>query len=82
MESVTVAGEVGGTGPLQVAEEVADALDDDRPVVALESTLVSHGLPRPLNLETAPRAEAAVREAGAVPATVAVLDGSIKVGLS
>ena len=46
MESVTVAGEVGGTGSLQVAEEVADALDDDRPVVALESTLVSHGLER------------------------------------
>ena len=82
MGSVTVAGKVDGTGPLQVAEKVAEALDDGRPVVALESTLVSHGLPRPLNLETATKAEAAVREAGAVPATVAVLDGSIKVGLS
>ncbi len=80
--SVTVAGEMSGAGPLQVAEEVADALNDGRPVVALESTLVSHGLPRPLNLETATRAEAAVREVEGIPATVAVLDGSIKVGLS
>ena len=67
---------------MTIAEEVADALDDGRPVVALESTLVAHGLPRPLNLETAAKAEAAVRESGAVPATVAILDGSIQVGLS
>ena len=67
---------------MTVTEEVADALDDGRPVVALESTLLAHGLPRPLNIETATKAEAAVREAGAVPATVAILDGSIQVGLS
>lgn len=68
--------------PITVAEDVANALEIGRPVVALESTLVAHGLPRPLNLETATKAEAAVREVGAVPATVAVLDGSIQVGLS
>jgi pseudouridine-5'-phosphate glycosidase len=67
---------------LDVRPEVAAALRDGRPVVALESTLIAHGLPRPLNLDTARQAEAAVREEGAVPATIAVLRGVPTVGLS
>jgi pseudouridylate synthase len=67
---------------LDVRPEVATALRDGRPVVALESTLIAHGLPRPLNLETARQAEAAVRQEGAVPATIAVLRGVPTVGLS
>ncbi len=66
---------------LVVAPEVAAALASGRPVVALESTLISHGLPFPRNLEVARGAEAAVRESGAVPATVAIRDGRILVGL-
>ena len=69
-------------GRLVVAPEVAAALAEGRPVVALESTLISHGLPYPQNLEVAAASEAAVRETdGAVPATVAVHDGRILVGL-
>ena len=64
-----------------VAAEVAGALAAGRPVVALESTLVTHGLPRPDNLRVACDIEQAVREAGAVPATVAVVDGVARVGL-
>jgi pseudouridine-5'-phosphate glycosidase len=67
---------------LAVAAEVRDALAAGRPVVALESTLISHGLPYPQNLEVARASEAAVREAGAVPATVAVRDGRLLVGLA
>ena len=67
---------------LAVHPEVAEALRSGRPVVALESTLIAHGLPWPLNLETAAAAEAAVREEGAVPATVAVWQGTPTVGLS
>src|ERR1700704_5928958 len=59
----------------RVAENVLDALEVGRPVVALESTLIAHGLPWPLNFETAQAAEAAVREEGAVPATIAVCRG-------
>ncbi len=66
---------------LLVAPEVAAAVADARPVVALESTLISHGLPYPQNLEVAAASEAAVRAAGAVPATVAVHDGRLLVGL-
>ena len=66
---------------LVVAPEVAEALHGGRPVVALESTLISHGLPYPQNLEVAAASEAAVREAGAVPATVAIRDGRLLVGL-
>src|SRR5262249_60154423 len=65
-----------------VRPDVAAALAEGRPVVALESTLICHGLPRPLNRETAAAAEAAVRAEGAVPATIAVLDGQPTVGLS
>jgi pseudouridylate synthase len=64
-----------------VAHHVAEALRAGRPVVALESTVVTHGLPRPANLELARRLEAVVTEAGAVPATVGVIDGRLHVGL-
>jgi pseudouridine-5'-phosphate glycosidase len=66
---------------LRIAPEVRAALEDDRAVVALESTITTHGLPRPDNLAAARRSEAAVRDAGAVPATVATHDGRIVVGL-
>jgi pseudouridine-5'-phosphate glycosidase len=66
---------------LAIQPEVATALAAGRPVVALESTLISHGLAYPANLEVASASEAAVRESGAVPATVAVHDGRILVGL-
>ena len=66
---------------LRVADEVAAALADGRPVVALESTIIAHGLPRPDNLRVAAEIEDAVRSSGAVPATVAVLDGEVRVGL-
>lgn len=67
--------------PTEPSPEVADALRSGRPVVALELTLICHGIPRPRNLTLARTVEAAVREAGAVPATVALLDGRIRVGL-
>jgi pseudouridine-5'-phosphate glycosidase len=66
---------------LVVAGEVREAIAADRPVVALESTLISHGLPYPANLEVARASEAAVRETGAVPATVAIHNGRLLVGL-
>jgi pseudouridylate synthase len=66
---------------LDLAPEVAAAVAAGLPIVALESTLISHGLPYPQNLEVASASEAAVREAGAVPATVAIRDGRILVGL-
>ena len=67
---------------LAVREDVAAAIAAGQPVVALESTVIAHGLPRPLNLQTARAMEAAVREAGATPATVGVLNGQLVVGLS
>jgi pseudouridine-5'-phosphate glycosidase len=67
---------------LRVAAEVSDALAARRPVVALESTIISHGLPRPRNLEVALELEAIVRAAGVVPATVGVIRGQVVVGLS
>jgi len=67
---------------LDVAPEVAAALANHGPVVALESTIISHGFPYPANVETARAAEAEARKAGAVPATVAILGGRLKVGLT
>jgi pseudouridine-5'-phosphate glycosidase len=64
-----------------VSEEVREALAAHRPVVALESTIIAHGLPRPRNLQVALELEEAVRQEGAVPATIAVLDGQPQVGL-
>ncbi|MBE3009735.1 pseudouridine-5'-phosphate glycosidase [Microbispora sp. NEAU-D428] len=66
---------------MRVSDEVAEALAAGRPVVALESTIISHGLPQPRNLQVALELEDIVRQAGAVPATVAVLDGVPRVGL-
>ena len=66
---------------IQVSDEVAAAVTEGRAVVALESTIISHGLPRPRNLEVARAVERAVRDAGAVPATVGVVDGVAQVGL-
>src|SRR5918993_563312 len=67
---------------LSITPEIADAIRDNRPVVALESTVIAHGLPRPQNLQTAHRLQDVVREAGAVPATIAIIDGQLTVGLS
>jgi pseudouridylate synthase len=66
---------------MRIAPEVAEAVAAGRPVVALESTLISHGLPRPRNLEVAHEVEAAVRDGGATPATIAVVAGEARVGL-
>ena len=66
---------------MRIADDVATALADGRPVVALESTLIAHGLPRGRNLEVARELEAAVREEGAVPATIAVVGGEPRIGL-
>jgi len=67
---------------LNIAPEVGNALRDQRAVVALESTVIAHGLPRPQNMETAQRLETVVRNEGGVPATIAILDGKLFVGLS
>ncbi|TNF10738.1 MAG: pseudouridine-5'-phosphate glycosidase [Rhodobacteraceae bacterium] len=67
--------------PFTFSDEVAKAQADGRPIVALESTIITHGMPYPQNLETAQRVEAEVRESGAVPATIAVMDGLIHIGL-
>jgi len=68
--------------PFHRSAPVAEALDAGQPVVALESTIITHGMPYPQNLETAMQVEETVRENGAVPATIAVLEGSLHVGLS
>ncbi|HVJ43877.1 MAG TPA: pseudouridine-5'-phosphate glycosidase [Dongiaceae bacterium] len=68
--------------PLTVASDVAAALKEGKAVVALESTIITHGMPYPQNLAMAREVEAIVRQAGAVPATIAVLDGHLMVGLS
>lgn len=67
---------------LDIAPEVRKALEDGKPVVALESTIISHGMPYPQNVETALNVERIVRENGAVPATIAVIGGRLKAGLS
>ena len=67
---------------LDVAPEVQEALDAGKPVVALESTIISHGMPYPKNVETAMLVEKTIRENGAVPATIAVIGGRLKAGLS
>ncbi|QFT93002.1 Pseudouridine-5'-phosphate glycosidase [Roseovarius sp. THAF9] len=69
------------TLPLQFSPEVATARAEARPIVALESTIITHGMPYPKNLETAWQVEDAVRDAGATPATIAVLDGQLHIGL-
>ena len=67
---------------LTLTDEVATALAEGRPVVALESTIISHGMPYPRNVEMAVEVEGIVRDGGAVPATIAVLDGRPRIGLT
>ena len=66
---------------MRYTREVSEALDAGRPVVALESTLIAHGLPRPENLQIARGIEEVVREEGAVPATIAIVEGMVRIGL-
>lgn len=66
----------------QVLPEIAKALRSGLPVVALESTIITHGMPYPANAEMAARVEAIIREEGAIPATIAVIDGRLKIGLT
>lgn len=67
---------------LVISNEVKSAIEENKPVVALESTIISHGMPYPKNVETALEVEKIVRESGAIPATIAIINGVIKVGLS
>lgn len=67
---------------LSIAPEIAIAIRDNQPVVALESTVIAHGLPRPENLQTALRLQQVVRELGGIPATIAIIEGKLKVGLT
>lgn len=67
---------------LEISDEVQLALNENKPIVALESTIISHGMPYPQNYETAKHVENTVRENGAVPATIAILNGKIKIGLT
>lgn len=67
---------------LEINPEVKKALDEGKAVVALESTIISHGMPYPQNVETALKVESIIRENGAIPATIAILDGVLKVGLT
>ena len=67
---------------IQLSADVEGAIASNGPIVALESTVIAHGLPRPQNLETAHRLETIVRNAGAVPATIAILQGKLRVGLN
>lgn len=67
---------------LQISPDVQDALKNKKPVVALESTIISHGMPFPQNAQTAIEVEQTIRQHGAVPATIAIIGGIMKVGLS
>ena len=67
---------------LVVAPEVKAALEAGKPVVALESTIISHGMPYPKNVQTALEVERIVRESGAVPATIAIIGGKLTVGIT
>ena len=67
---------------MDISEEIQDSIKGNGPVVALESTIISHGMPFPQNMETALQVERIIRKEGAIPATIAVLEGRIKIGLS
>jgi len=67
---------------IDINSEVRDALNSGKPVVALESTIISQGMPYPMNVETALHVEKIIREGGAIPATIAILEGRLKVGLT
>lgn len=73
---------MNGLSLFTICDEVADAQSRGKPIVALESALITHGLPYPLNLQTALEMEQEVRDAGATPATICILDGEIRIGLS
>ena len=73
---------VAASAPLRIRPDIAAALDAGRPVVALESTIISHGMPFPANLQTAREVEATVAEQGALAATIAILDGVCCIGLT
>ena len=75
-------GPAGPDSPMRVSQEVRAALEEGRPVVALESTIFTHGLPRPRNLDVALEGERIARDHGAVPATIGVFHGQSVVGLS
>ena len=66
----------------KISSELQSGLAENKPIVALESTVIAHGLPRPTNLDTAKNLERVVREAGGVPATIAIIDGALRVGLT
>ena len=70
------------TNMISYSTEVQEAIEQKKPLVALESTIISHGMPYPQNVETAREVEQIVRDNGAVPATIALMDGQIKIGLS
>lgn len=72
---------MGSSIKIHHSKEVADALSNGSPIVALESTIITHGMPYPQNVETAREVEQIIRDGGAVPATIAVLDGELHVGL-
>ena len=67
---------------LDISPEVAEALNSGKPVVALESTIISHGMPYPKNVETALAVEEVIRKNGAIPATIGIIKGRIKIGLT
>ena len=67
---------------IEISPEVQKAINENKPIVALESTIISHGMPYPKNVETALNAQKIVRENGAVPATIAIINGKLKVGLT
>lgn len=67
---------------LDIKKDVLEALQSNKPVVALESTIISHGMPYPQNVEMAKKVESIIREEGAVPATIAIMNGKIKIGLT
>lgn len=67
---------------LDIKDEVKEALENNRPIVALESTIISHGMPYPKNVETALKVEEIVRKNGCIPATIAIINGKMKVGLT
>ena len=67
---------------IKISKEIKNALEAGIPIVALESTIISHGMPYPQNLETAFLIEKIIREESAIPATIAIMDGNIKIGLT
>jgi pseudouridylate synthase len=67
---------------LDILPEIKEAISNGCPVVALESTIISHGMPYPKNIESAKKCEALIRENGAIPATIGIIGGRIKIGLT